>query len=315
MDAAARLLRLLSLLQVQPAWTGSELAARLAVTGRTLRRDVVRLRDLGYPIDATPGVDGGYRLGTGGRLPPLLLDDDEAVAIAVGLRVAATTTVSGAESAALAALTKLEQMMPAGLRERVSALHTSTTQLRGGDLPQIDADVLVTLATACRRSERLRFAYRDHAGDPTERTAEPLQIVHTGRRWYLVARDRERHAWRTFRVDRVTAPVLTGHRFTVTDPPDPVELVREGTAVAPWRIEARIVVHAGIDDVTRRIAPADGVLERMSEHRTMLRVGANELDAIVRWIAGLPWGFEVLDPRALRERIHAVGARLAENNA
>src|SRR5688500_10478330 len=163
MEGASRLLRLLGLLQVRARWSGDELAERLGVTARTLRRDVTRLRDLGYPVDAAPGVVGGYRLGVGGRLPPLLLDDDEAVAISVGLRLATTASVSGVEGAAVAALAKLDQVMPAAVRERVRALDEMTVQLRGHDLPSVDADTLVCVATGCRRVEGLRFEYTDNA--------------------------------------------------------------------------------------------------------------------------------------------------------
>jgi predicted DNA-binding transcriptional regulator YafY len=309
MDAAVRLLRLLSLLQARPAWTGGDLAERLAVTPRTVRRDIARLRDLGYPVDAMPGVEGGYRLGTGGRLPPLLLDDDEAVAIVVGLRVAATTTVSGVESAAVAALAKLEPLLPAPVRERVAALQASTTQLRGPELPQIDADVLVTLATACRRSETVSFAYRDHDGRESERRVEPLQIVHTGRRWYLVARDRSHGEWRTFRVDRIQVPALTGHRATITDPPDAARLVSEGTTIAPYRVEARILLHVGSTDARRFVPPTIGVVEAQSSRRSLLRIAANDVEMIARHMCFLPCEFEVLDPPDLRARIAEIGAR------
>src|SRR5439155_14708502 len=174
--------------------------------------------------------------GAGGRLPPLLLDDDEAVAVAVSLRLAAATTVSGVEPAAVASLAKLDQVLPVRLRERVRAIQASTVQLRGPELPQVDAEVLVTLATACREREALRFSYRNFDGEPSERRVEPYQIVHTGRRWYLVALDRSRRDWRTFRVDRITNAATTGHRFVLEDPPDAAALVSEGTTIAPYRI-------------------------------------------------------------------------------
>ena len=313
-DGAARLLRLLSLLQAQPVWRGEELADRLEVTVRTLRRDFTRLRDLGYPIEATAGVDGGYRLGTGGRLPPLLIDDDEAVAIAVGLRVAATTTVSGVEAAAVAALAKLEQVLPGPLRERVGALHASTTQLQGPDLPQIDASVLVTLATGCRRSEVVRFGYRDHEGRSSDRTVDPLQIVHTGRRWYFVARDQDHGEWRTFRVDRVAAPELTGHRVTIVDPPDAAALVSEGTTIAPYRIEARVLLHLPPAIATSIMPPTLGVVEGVDDVTSLVRVAANDLDVLAHHICGLPGRFEVLDPPELRARVRRRAAEIARWN-
>jgi predicted DNA-binding transcriptional regulator YafY len=314
MDAAERLLRLLSLLQARPQWSGTELAERLRITPRTLRRDVTRLRSLGYPVDGDVGIGGGYRLGTGGRLPPLLLDDDEAVAIAVGLRAATTTTVSGVEDAAVAALAKLHQVLPGRLRERVTAIHTGTVQLPRPELPPVDADVLVTLATGCRRTEGVRFSYRDHEGRPSDRSVEPLQIVHTGRRWYLVGRDRDRDAWRTFRVDRITEPRLTGHRYTFHDPPDPVALVSEGTGVTPWAIEARILLHLPYDEAVRWFPASVGVLEATGPDRCVLRVGASELVSLVRFVCAIRCDFEVLEPASLRHELVAKATQLLQRH-
>jgi predicted DNA-binding transcriptional regulator YafY len=315
MDTAARLLRLLSLLQTRPQWDGAELASRLEVTTRTVRRDVTRLRSLGYPVESDAGIGGGYHLGHGGRLPPLLLDDDEAVAIAVGLRVATTTTISGVEEAAIAALAKLHQVLPTRLREQVTAIAGSTTQLSQGDLPSVDGDVLVALAAGCRRTEGLKFTYRDHAGRGSERSVEPFHIVHTGRRWYLVARDRDRDAWRTFRIDRIVAPVLTGQRYRFDDPPDPVALVAEGTGVVPWEIEARVMVHADADTVARAIPPAQGVVEVVAATTCLLRFGANDLDPLIAHVARIPWEFVVLGPENLREAIRELGERLTRATA
>ena len=314
MDAAVRLLRLLSLLQARPQWPGEELAERLAVTTRTLRRDVARLRSLGYPVDGDAGVGGGYRLGTGGRLPPLLLDDEEAVAIAVGLRLATSTGVSGVEDAAVAALAKLDQVLPVRLRERVSAVQTSTVQFPGPDVPTVDGDVLVAVATGCRRGEGLRFSYRNHAGQPSERSVEPYQIVHTGRRWYLVGRDRDRQDWRTFRVDRITAPSLTGHRYTFDDPPDAIALVSEGTGIAPYTIEARILLHLAPADAKRWFPPNVGVLEPVDAGTTLLRVAANDLEPLARFACGIRCDFEVLEPPALRARLGEIGTELVRRH-
>jgi predicted DNA-binding transcriptional regulator YafY len=316
MDTAERLLRLLSLLQSRPRWSGAELAARLDVTTRTLRRDVTRLRSLGYPVDAVVGLAGGYRLGTGGRLPPLLLDDDEAVAIAVGLRVATTTSVSGVEDAAVAALAKLEQVLPVRLRERVDAVHGSTARLPEPELPQVDADVLVALATGCRRTECVRFAYRSHSGAETARLVDPYQIVHTGRRWYLVAHDHDRRAWRTFRVDRIAEPVLTGQRYVPDDAaPDPIALVAEGTNVVPWAIKARILLATNLDEAARMFPPKVGVLEPAGPTTTLLRVAAEELEPLVRFVAGIPCEFEVLDPPELRARVREKGEQLIRRHS
>jgi predicted DNA-binding transcriptional regulator YafY len=310
MDTAARLLRLLSLLHSRPQWDGAELAARLDVTPRTVRRDVTRLRSLGYPIDAEAGIGGGYRLGPGGRLPPLLLEDEEAVAIAVGLRVATTTTVSGVEEAAISALAKLHQVLPTRLQEQVAAIGAHTTQLPQGELPQVDGEVLVTLAAGCRHVEGIRFRYRTHDGSESERSVEPLQIVHTGRRWYLVARDRDRQAWRTFRVDRISEPVLTGSRYRFEDPPDPVALVAEGTGVAPWDIVARVRVQADAATVSRLIPPSQGVVDPIDANTCEVRFAANDLGPLVSGVIRLHWPFEILEPPELRTAVHDHARRL-----
>jgi predicted DNA-binding transcriptional regulator YafY len=313
MDTATRLLRLLSLLQSRPQWDGAELAARLDITPRTVRRDVARLRTLGYPIDAEAGIGGGYRLGRGGRMPPLLLEDSEAVAIAVGLRVATTTTVSGVEEAAVSALAKLHQVLPARLREQIDAIAAHTTQLPQGELPPVDGDVLVTLAAGCRHVEGIRFRYRTHDGSDSERSVEPLQIVHTGRRWYLVARDRDRQAWRTFRVDRITRPELTGHRYRFDDPPDPVALVAEGTGVAPWDLVGRIRVQAPAATVAKHIPPSQGVVEEIDGSTCEVRFAANELGPLVAQVCRIYWPFEILDPPELRAAVHDHARRLLES--
>jgi predicted DNA-binding transcriptional regulator YafY len=300
-------------LQTHRYWPGGELAERLDVSGRTLRRDVDRLRELGYVVDAARGVAGGYQLRAGGQLPPLLLEDEEAVAIAVGLRVATTTTVSGVEEAAISALAKLHQVLPTRLQERVAAIGAHTTQLPQGELPQVDGEVLVTLAAGCRHVEGIRFRYRTHDGAESERSVEPLQIVHTGRRWYLVARDRDRQAWRTFRVDRITEPVLTGSRYRFEDPPDPVALVAEGTGVAPWDIVARVRVHADAETVARMIPPSQGVVDSVDANTCEVRFAANELGPLVSGVIRLYWPFEILDPPELRTAVHNHARRLLDS--
>ncbi|MGW6281757.1 helix-turn-helix transcriptional regulator [Kribbella sp. NPDC055071] len=313
MDTATRLLRLLSLLQSRPQWDGAELATRLEVTPRTVRRDVTRLRSLGYPIDAEAGIGGGYRLGPGGRLPPLLLEDEEAVAVAIGLRVATTTTVSGVEESAISALTKLNQVLPTRLREQVAAIGAQITQFPQGELPTVDGDTLATLAAACRDTEGLRFAYRTHNGTTTDRSVEPLRIVHTGRRWYLVARDRDREAWRTFRVDRITHPTRTGARYRFDNPPDPVALVAEGTGVAPWDIVGRIRVHADATTVANHLPPGQAVVEPIDATTCEVRLAANELGPLVAQVARIYWPFEILDPPELRTAVHTHGQRLLDS--
>src|SRR5512141_2586239 len=213
MGTSSRMLQLLSLLQTHRHWPGTELAGRLEVSERTLRRDVERLRDLGYPVHAVRGVAGGYQLRAGAAMPPLLLDDEEAVAIVVGLRAAASGMVDGIEDTSVRALGKLVQVMPPRLRRRVDALQSHTVPAVFGSLtsgPTIDADVLTTLAQACRDDERLTFGYRNRGGDATDRTVEPHRLVSVGRRWYLVAWDLTRHDWRSFRLDRMGEATMTG---------------------------------------------------------------------------------------------------------
>src|SRR5213079_1482266 len=205
---SGRLLKLLSLLQTRRDWTGDELARRLEVSGRTIRRDVERLRELGYPVDALTGPAGGYRLHAGTAMPPLLLDDEEAIAIAVGLRTAARASVTGIEEPAIRALVKLEQVLPSHLRRRVRALGSATISPPVGG-PTVDPQHLTVIAGACRDSERLRFAYRSRDGTDSRREVEPHALVNLGRRWYLVAWDRGRADWRSFRIDRLALPAST----------------------------------------------------------------------------------------------------------
>ncbi|MEV7979739.1 YafY family protein [Streptomyces sp. NPDC086519] len=218
-DTPARLLQLLSLLQTPREWPGGELADRLGVSRRTVRRDIDRLRELGYPVEASKGADGGYRLVAGKAMPPLLLDDDEAVAIAVGLRAGAGHAVAGVDEASVRALAKLEQVLPARLRHRVTTLQAATTPLTSGDGASIAPETLTVMASAVAGRERLRFAYRAADGSETRRQTEPYRLVSTGLRWYLVAYDVDRDDWRTFRVDRVSEPFATGVRFAPREMP------------------------------------------------------------------------------------------------
>src|SRR5690242_740270 len=211
---SARTLRLLSLLQSRRHWSGEELARRLGVSVRTLRRDVDRLRELGYPVEAQRGVAGGYALAPGAALPPLVLDDDEAVALAVGLQAAAQQPVAGMAESSVQALAKVVQVMPARLRRRVDALREGTVPAGwGAAAPAVDPAVLTSVALACRDTDRLRFVYTDAGGARTDRHVEPFRLVSSGRRWYLVAYDVERGGWRSFRLDRLGEPSGTGARF------------------------------------------------------------------------------------------------------
>jgi predicted DNA-binding transcriptional regulator YafY len=306
---AARLLALLSLLQTRPHWNAPELADRLGITERTVRRDVTRLRDLGYPVEAAPGRAGGYQLGRGGALPPLLLADDEAVAVALGLRAAATGGVAGYDEAAVAAMAKLEQVLPVHLRERVLALSSAIVLVRSGGGPPVDPDCLLLLAQGCRRGERVTFCYVAGDGSPTDRRVEPYGVVNVDRRWYLVAWDLDRDDWRTFRLDRMTEPALTGHRFTPRDQPDTAAMVLDGLTHTPYAWQAEVLVRAELDDVAADVPASVGTLEAVPGG-TIVRMGANDLDWIARYLAGLEHDFEVLRPPELKAELRALGRRL-----
>lgn len=316
-ETTGRLLRLLSLLQARPAWSGEALAGRLEVTDRTLRRDITRLRELGYPVEATPGRYGGYRLVPGGAIPPLLLDDDEAVAVAWGLRAVAAGALPGFEDQALLALSKIEQVLPARLRERIRALADATVQVNSDFSPgsRLDVATLVTIARASRTPERLRFQYRDGSGRESERHVEPYQLVHAGRRWYLFAWDRDRDDWRSFRVDRVTGAKATGMRFQPRDAPDAAAFVAEGMAVGAYRLQARVLLHLPHSAAQRAVSPMVGVLEPADDETTLMRIGADDAAWIAAYLAGLPCRFTVLEPDELREAVADLAARLHDDVA
>jgi len=305
-----RVLRLLTLLQRRPVWTGPELAAELGVTDRTVRRDAERLRALGYPVNATQGVGGGYQLGAGQALPPLLLDDEEAIATAVSLRLAAGGTVAGASEAALRTLAKLDQVMPPRLRAEVRALQDATATLTGGGVA-VDGEVLMTLARSCRDAVRVRFAYADRDGEATSRTVEPVQLVATGRRWYLMAWDVDRDDWRTFRLDRMTATVATTWRFRPREHPDPAAYVQGSVVAAPYRHAARVRVHAPPDRVREQVSPGVGSVEDDADGWSLLVVGGDDLDWLTAHLARLPFDLEILEPPELREAARRMAVRLA----
>ncbi|HEX6341505.1 YafY family protein [Umezawaea sp.] len=310
LETSARLLRLLSLLQVRRDWTGADLASRLGVDVRTVRRDVDKLRSLGYPVNATSGVAGGYQLGAGAELPPLLLDDDEAVAVAVGLRTAANGTVSGIEETSVRALTKLEQVLPSRLRRRVSALtaHTSTLAPFG---PTIDAGTLTTIAGATRDHQAIRFRYQGRDADAAPRHVEPRGMVHTGRRWYLVAWDLDRADWRTFRLDRIDGDPTLAARFTPREPPheDLAVYVSRQVSSVVYRHRARLLVHAPIEAVREETSPTSASLEAVDEHSCLMTTGAERLDVLAIHLGVMGFDFEVLDPPELREHLRVLGER------
>lgn len=303
------MLRLLSLLQTHRHWAGDELADRLEVSQRTLRRDIDRLRDLGYPVDASRGVAGGYQLRAGSALPPLLLDDDEAVAIAVGLRSAAAGSVSGVEDTSVRALTKIIQVMPPRLRRRVAALQNYTVPAMFGGGPTVDAVALTVLAQACRDSERLRFGYTRRDGEQAPRHVEPLRLVSLGRRWYLVAWCLERHDWRTFRVDRLTNPEVTGARFLPRELPaaDAAEFVKAGLTSTTVRHEVEVKVAMPAAELAK-IVERWGTVEPLDDERCTLRMSVDDLSwpALVLGAAGAD--FTVVNPPELHEQLRRMGA-------
>jgi predicted DNA-binding transcriptional regulator YafY len=315
-QTSARLLALLSLLQLRREWTGRELAQRLEVGPRTIRRDVEKLRSLGYPIEAAPGVAGGYRLGAGGQLPPLLLDDSEAVAVAVGLRTAAGASITGIAETSVRALAKLEQLLPDRLRRRVSALAaaTSTFAVEG---PSIDPEMLATLAAACRDGVRARFSYTTRDERAAKRNTEPCAVVHTGYRWYLVAYDLDRDDWRTFRIDRIGGRVQVGPRGIRRMVPggDPAAYVRQrlradraGEAeAAPGQIR----LHAAAEVMRRRIPARYAIVEPEGQASCIITTrGPWSYHALV-WTALLGEPMEVLGPPELVEATRGLVMRLS----
>ena len=310
-ETASRLLELLSLLQARRDWPGSELADRLEVSARTVRRDVERLRRLGYPVESLTGPAGGYRLRAGSAMPPLLLDDEEAIAIAVGLRTAAGASVNGIEDTAVRALVKLEQVLPAHLGRRVRALGSATLTLPVAG-PRVDPQHLTVIAGACRDSECLRFAYRSRDGADTRREVEPHSLVNHGRRWYLVAWDRGRGDWRTFRLDRLTRPMSTGVRFSPRSLPakDAAAYVERSIAAAPTRYEAVVTLHAPAEEIANRVPPYWGAVEPIDELTCRYTTGDDELGWLALRIAMLGVDFEVSGPPELVDHLRALASRI-----
>jgi len=299
-DTAARLLAMLSLLQSRPDWTGTELAGRLGVTTRTIRNDIDRLRELGYPVDATRGTTGGYRLGAGAKLPPLLLDDEEAIAVAVGLRAA--TGIAGIHESSGRALAKLEQVLPARLRPTVDALRSTVD--RGPENidtdapdPEVDPAVLQAVAAAIRDVEWLRF---DFKGDAV--LVEPYRLLSWQRRWHLVARDPRSGEWGTFRVDWIEPRMPTRRRFEPQPVPggDPTAFAMRTIAATGWNVHARLRVAAPAETVLARINPTVGVVEPVDERTSVLVTGADSLDTVAAYIGMLGMDFTVESPDELR---------------
>jgi predicted DNA-binding transcriptional regulator YafY len=309
LETSARLLRLLSLFQGRRYWSGADLAGRLEVTSRTLRRDVDKLRSLGYPIHSTSGAEGGYQLGAGTNMPPLLLDDEEAVAVAIGLRYAVTGAIEGVEEASMRALSKIDQILPPRLGRRVAALQTVVVMPPRAGSP-VDARTLSVIASACRDHEALKFRYCDHAGTASVRSVEPHRLVHTGRRWYLVAWDSGRKDWRTFRVDRVQPRLTAGPRFVPREPParDLAAYVARGVWFAP-PCRARIKLLVAAEAVADRLPAGLGLIEPIDEHSCYFDTGAATFESLAMHLVLLGVDFEVTGPSELVEQVRLLSDR------
>jgi predicted DNA-binding transcriptional regulator YafY len=310
LETSARLLRLLSHLQTPREWTATELAERLDVSARTVRRDVNRLRELGYPVHTTMGATGGYRLEAGAKLPPLLLDDDEAVAVAVSLRTAAGGSVAGLEESAGRALAKLERVLPPRLRGPVRALGSATTTVPEDDQPTVDGSVLSLLATACRDRLSVHFDYTSYGGDPSFRRAEPARIVAWGRRWYLVAFDLDRDDWRTFRIDRILPRGPIGPGFAPRELPggDAAAFLSERFPAA-WPLHVRVRFAAPAAQIAAGVNAADGVVEAIDEHSCLLVLGGSDALTMAAFLCMFDVDFELLDAGPVRDALHTVENR------
>lgn len=298
LETSARLLRLLSLLEARRDWSGPQLSERLGVTTRTVRNDIDRLRSLGYPVDAAPGVGGGYRLGAGAAMPPLLLDDDEAVAVAVGLRSAAGGAVAGIEESSVRALVKLERMLPSRLRRRVRTLAAAMVMLPQATAP-VEAETLTAIAAACRDHEQLRFDYSTHEGAAAVRVIEPHRLVSSGRRWYLLAWDVGKQDWRTFRVDRMGLRLPAGPRFAPREMSDDevADRLSRGLATATWRYRARVTVHAPAEEIAGRL-PAAVTVDPAAENTCVIEVGSDTPFTLALYLGMLDADFQVDEPAA-----------------
>ncbi len=308
-QTTSRVLQLLGLLQSRRVWSGTELAERLGVTARSVRRDVERLRDLGYPVHASTG-HGGYQLGAGAALPPLL-DSDEAVAMAVCLRLAAGGSVAGVCEAALRALTKLDQVMPSRLRSQVAAVHDATVTLTRDAESPVDPEILMTLARACRDREHVGVDYVDRAGAPTSRRLEPYQLVTTGRRWYLLAYDRDRDDWRSLRLDRMAQVQAKGSTFTPREAPDAAAYVRRAITTSPYRHVARVRYDAPKEVMAQHFSPTSVTIEDDGPGTCVVVTGADDPTTLVLYLAMPGVAFEVLEPDEVADGARAMSALLA----
>ena len=316
-STSSRTLRLLSLLQTRRYWPGEELARQLQVSPRTLRRDVDRLRELGYPIQARRGVAGGYQLAAGTALPPLVVDDEEAVALALGLQAAAQGAVEGIAESSVRALAKVVQVMPARLRRRVQALGAMTVpaswEAVGGAASQtVDPEVLTTLALACRDAERVRFSYTAADGQQTGRHVEPHRLVQLGRRWYLAGYDLDRNGWRSYRLDRLAGPRGTGARFRPRELPaaDAAAFVRAGIQSTRAGYDIEVIVEAPAEVVRERIGRWASVSE-ISATRCRVRMTADALEWPILGLGMVGADFQVVAPPELIDWVRDWGARFS----
>jgi predicted DNA-binding transcriptional regulator YafY len=309
LGSSARLLRLLSLLQSRPTWTGGDLTSRLEVTDRTLRRDVDRLRSLGYPVHSTSGPAGGYMLGAGATLPPLMLGNDEGLAVAVALH-GASHDVTGIAEAGQRALAKIEQVLPARVRKRLDALRASIVRVPDA-APKVELGIVDTLAAGCAEHRVVRLGYRDRAGQASRRTVEPQRLVLIGRRWYLAAWDQDRRDWRTFRVDRIAPPVELGPGFVPRPTPenDVAAYVSRSVSTGAYKLQARVVLHVPLAVAQRAIGPY-GTVTAIDGKRCRLVAGAPNMDAMIFWLGMSGFPFSIEDPPELARRVREVGDRL-----
>lgn len=312
LETSARLLHLLSLLQLRREWTGAALAERMTVTERTVRRDISKLRSLGYPISASPGIAGGYQLGSGAQLPPLLLDDDEALAVALGLAAVATGPVAGIGEASVRALAKLEQVLPGRLRPKFSALRQSVSVL-AGPAASVDPQTLTSLSGAIAEKRIVSFRYTGADAPPGRRLVEPYKLVSTGRRWYLVAWDLDRRDWRTFRMDRCRSIPAPRERFMPRPLParDLAAYVQESITRFPYRYDVVLRVASPPAVLAGRIPPETAVLEADGPAHTILRGGWDSLDLPLIQLAAMGVEFEIISPPEMRERARRTAALLS----
>ena len=309
LSTSARLLRLANLLQSRRHWPGRVLADALSVDARTVRRDVDRLRELGYPVEASSGVGGGYALGRGADLPPLVLDDEEAVALAIALR-AASASVGGIEATSLRLLGKLDKLMPTRLRRRATALHAVTLSLRSGP-PLVDAGLLSTLATACRDASVLRFGYRSHAGDESQRHVQPMRLANYGRRWYLISWDIVRSDWRSFRVDRMDKARATGHTFAPRAMPADVAARQErGIAYEPFACRITLRLQGSVEELQALLPVWCGVLEPETATHSLLRVGAESPESLLAQVLMIGLDAELVEGDAIAPEVQRLLLRM-----